>query len=279
MKLQNPSAPLHAASGVQHDLNGELTRYYDEMFRSDIHEEMFAGSGYSNWGYWYADTRTPQQASAQLLERLLSCAPRTGSVLDVACGGGGITAQLARTFDEVTAINVSPYQVARTRERVPTCRALQMDATRLNFPDASFDVLVCVEAAFHFRSKARFVAEARRVLRPNGWLVMSDAIFAAPPSSYALSLLPSLPPTLLPHANEWNLPAYRDFMEVIGFDVTLESAYAQAWKRFYAFEKAYCERKAVVDAARARVYRDILAKDALIDSALCDYLLVRARKL
>jgi MPBQ/MSBQ methyltransferase len=272
-------APMNTESPESQCLNEQVTELYDEMFGSDIHEEMFEASGYSNWGYWYPDTLTPARASQQLLDKLLRPVPQTGAVLDVACGCGGTTAHLTRCFDRVTAINVSAVQIARTRGRAPGCQALQMDATQLSFPDRSFEAVVCVEAAFHFSSKARFLSQAWRVLKPGGWLVMSDAVFCAPRSSYSLRLLPTLPPSVLPHANEWNLLAYRDFLEVLGFKPDIGSAYQESWKRFQAYERAYCQRKILSDPARAQVYREILARNAVIDHELCDYLLVAAQKL
>ncbi len=264
---------------THHALREGVTSFYDGMFQSDIHEEVFAGSGFSNWGYWEPDTRSATRACEQLVDRLLAPVPRRGAVLDVACGSGGTTARLATMFDEVTAINISAYQIARTQARTPGCRALQMDATDLVFADASFDAVICVEAAFHFPSRARFIAEAHRVLKPGGWLVLSDVIFAAPRASYSLRLLPQLPPTIFPHANNWNVLTYRDVIEVLGFTVSLTSAYRQTWQRFLAFHNAYCEAKILSDPTRAADYQRGLADYALIDAAVCDYLLVAAQKL
>ena len=40
-----------------------------------------------------------------------------------------------------------------------------MDATELDFRDNSFDSIICVEAAFHFDTREKFVREAYRVLK------------------------------------------------------------------------------------------------------------------
>lgn len=263
----------------QRALSKEVTQLYDTMFQSELHEEMFGHSGFSNWGYWLAETRTAVRACEQLVDKLIAPIPHRGSVLDVGCGSGGTTARLAGMFAEVTAINVSAYQVARTQERAPTCRALQMDASELSFPDASFDAVVSVEAVCHFRSKARFFAHAHRVLKPGGWLALSDIIFAAPRSSYSLRMVPNLPETIFPHANEWNLLAYRDFLEVLGFEVTFTSAYQQTWQRFFAFYKAFLDEKARANPAGSALYQGMLSDYQTVDRSICDYVLIAARKL
>jgi SAM-dependent methyltransferase len=76
----------------------------------------------------------------------------------------------------LTALNITLAQLVAGRERLRDAgaRAVCGDACRLPFRDATVDGVISVEAAFHFRSRADFFREARRVLRPGGVLTMSD---------------------------------------------------------------------------------------------------------
>src|SRR5581483_1855935 len=138
----------------------DIVSHYDTLFQSAIYDELYDGSGFANWGYWDRGVETLAEANRRMVDKLLE--PVTGgvSVLDVACGAGATTERIARRFPRVTAANISHFQLSRTRDRARGARVAQMDAARLAFRDASFDVLVCLEAVFHFRSKIRFFFEA-----------------------------------------------------------------------------------------------------------------------
>jgi SAM-dependent methyltransferase len=61
--------------------------------------------------------------------------------------------------------------IARASIAAPNARLVRAAAERLPWRDATFDRLYCVNALHHFSDRARFFAEARRVLRPGGGLL------------------------------------------------------------------------------------------------------------
>lgn len=152
---------------------------YDSLMYADDLRALWGHSDFFNFGYWQPDTITQPEACENLLDRMLAHVPgRPVRVLDVACGLGATTGHIATRFPgaQVVGINVSVKQLGTAKEKRPHCRFAQMDAVNLAFPNASFDAVVCAEAAFHFNTRERFLREAFRVLRPHGHLVLSDVL-------------------------------------------------------------------------------------------------------
>ncbi len=98
------------------------------------------------------------------------------SALDVACGTGESTVALAEIASRVIGVDDSAEMLAHaeTHERVDYAGATAED---LPFEDESFD-LITVASAFHWFDRDRFLPEAHRVLRPEGWLVIYDNRFS-----------------------------------------------------------------------------------------------------
>jgi ubiquinone/menaquinone biosynthesis C-methylase UbiE len=90
----------------------------------------------------------------------------------VGCGTGHWLALLAREARSIAGIDASTNMLARARERVPQAELVHGRAEALPFRDASFDRVVCVHAFHHFADRRAFLAQALRVLRPGGGLLV-----------------------------------------------------------------------------------------------------------
>jgi ubiquinone/menaquinone biosynthesis C-methylase UbiE len=99
------------------------------------------------------------------------------SVLDWGCGHGMAAVVFARRRASVTACDLSSGYVRETQRRAAanrvTVRCVQADAHRLPFGSASFDT-VWGHAILHHLDVPRAAAELRRVLRPDGIVVLCE---------------------------------------------------------------------------------------------------------
>jgi SAM-dependent methyltransferase len=118
-------------------------------------------------------------AIGPLLDDLASRAPGRRA-LDVGCGTGGITVELARRGFDVTGIDHSPamMEVARRKvEALPGDVKVDFrsgDVRDLPFEDASFDLLTCQGVLHHLTDVAEAVREFARVLAPSGVFYLSE---------------------------------------------------------------------------------------------------------
>jgi SAM-dependent methyltransferase len=97
------------------------------------------------------------------------------AVLDIGCGAGRLGALLPKAA-RITGIDRSPaaIQVAQARHAGrPAFYFRQMDAARLDFPDASFDTALLVDVVETLADVPAALAEAARVLAPGGRLMLS----------------------------------------------------------------------------------------------------------
>jgi len=97
--------------------------------------------------------------------------------LDVGCGVGVADCEIAKRYRlDVTGIDVDPGQIeaARAREANQRLRFMVMDATKLQFHDAEFDIVTSSMVTHHMPDWERAFSEMIRVLRPGGYLIYSD---------------------------------------------------------------------------------------------------------
>ena len=125
-------------------------------------------------------SRTAANSAAYLLPHL---APGH-RVLDVGCGPGTITYDLARLVrpGDVVGLDASSDIVAMAEGGLPddvvNCRFVVGDVYALDFDDGHFDVVHAHQVLQHLRDPVAALVEMARVTRPGGLVAARDADYA-----------------------------------------------------------------------------------------------------
>jgi len=102
------------------------------------------------------------------------------SILDAGCGAGYEAQVIAQEFEpeKLVAFDVSSKDIARARQLNKRWKLdiefLEGDLTQLQLPDCDFDAVVAVNMLHHVSDRRQALAEAARVLKPQGVLLMNE---------------------------------------------------------------------------------------------------------
>ena len=113
-----------------------------------------------------------------------------GVLLDVACGSGGLSQYAAQlTGCKVIGIDLSEEGIntakttAEERNLADRTEYVNADASgSLPLEDGSADAVLCIDAINHFADKGAVLAEWKRILRPGGHFLFTDAAIVGGPS-------------------------------------------------------------------------------------------------
>lgn len=126
-------------------------------------------------------TASDQAVLLPLLRQELGDDP-SPRVLDVATGTGRVPLLLASQpwfGGQIDGLDLTPAMLERAQAKLSAAglegraRLRQGDASTLPWPDASFDLVISLEALEFFPRPRRALAEMARVLRPGGALIVS----------------------------------------------------------------------------------------------------------
>jgi SAM-dependent methyltransferase len=138
-----------------------IKSYYESYWSAG--HETFSGSrqGYAaNFRRWMAGE--------------LRDLPPDAPVIEVGCGDGSFTLDLARHSSRVTGIDLSAGQIAENIRRFPGIRFQQHDvAEPFPFAEGEFEVAWCSEVLEHLFDPAFALREMHRILRPGGRLLVT----------------------------------------------------------------------------------------------------------
>lgn len=136
-----------------------------------------------HYGYWTDDTVTLRQATQKFNDVLIEKAniSKDDIVLDAGCGVGGASIYLAKTVGcRAIGITLCRHQVEQAYKNAKKEGVLhlvefyEMDYLRTAFKEKTFTVVWGFESICYAQSKERFAAEAFRVLKNGGRMIVAD---------------------------------------------------------------------------------------------------------
>lgn len=184
--------PAPALKGVAEQVIGLARRHDDsmpgdqarmaEMRRGRERYALAVPSGSSLWAE-HAGDRPDAASLAQVLDAALAPGP-LGDVLDIGVGAGKLLRLLAPRARQAVGLDTARTMRVLARSRLQQaglahCTIRAGDMNDLPFPELSFDVVVLDEVLSVAADPRPALAEALRVLRPAGRLLIFDRILPA----------------------------------------------------------------------------------------------------
>jgi tocopherol O-methyltransferase len=152
----------------------ELDHFYRDVWGEHVHH-----------GLWLRRDESREEAVLNLVDLIAREAQiETGTpVIDIGCGYGATARVLASRGADVTGMTISPAQSAFAQTKTSTAKFLCADWMGNDLPNESFDAAIAIESSEHMPDINRFFAEANRVLRRGGRLVVTAWLAADAPTS------------------------------------------------------------------------------------------------
>jgi SAM-dependent methyltransferase len=168
------------------------------------------------------DLRPPDLALRR--DFALSEISSTDSVLDLGCGTGDLTAEIARSGAATVGVEVAEAAVQRARARHPELDfQLAPIEGPLPFDDNAFAVVFASEVIEHVADTARWLSEVRRVLAPRGRLLLTTPNHGR--LRLALGGVERFSEPLGDHLHLYTARSLRDVLTELGFgDVRVRAA-------------------------------------------------------
>lgn len=104
-------------------------------------------------------------------------------VLDVGCGSGWLVRYLKKKgIKEIVGCDNADEAIKMAKKSFPSVKTIKASATNLPFENESFDAVSAISLVEHLTRKEteKFLEEAARVLKKNGWLLIVTPNFATP---------------------------------------------------------------------------------------------------
>ena len=246
-------------------------------------DKVFGGSVPENYDR-YMVPLIFQPYATDIARRVAALSPK--AVLEIAAGSGVVTRALAPQLSSdasytVTDLNQPMLDYAASQQPADTrIKWRQADAMALPFEDAAFDVVCCQFGAMFFPDRVSGYREARRVLRPGGYFLVSvwdrieENVFADDVTNALARIFPDDPPRFMarvPHGYHDTALIRSDFNQAGFSRVAIETIAEQSRApsaRIAAV--AYCQGTPLRNEIDARDAQNLEFATDMVAAAIAD---------
>jgi len=204
--LSSPSAPIGYSEGRYRELIEAEGRHWGRAESDPVNPQL------------WDDPALYEIALASAWRRVVERAGRRARVLELGCGDGELSLEIAGRGPAVAGLDVSEARVARARSQA-AARGLESRATfhaadlnRVELPAEAYDCVVAHDALHHVLELERLLDQVSRALVPGGALLVSDFIGAGRLEKVAWAIGYAALPTRMPYRAKWarrhRLPAF-----------------------------------------------------------------------
>jgi SAM-dependent methyltransferase len=218
------AGPIVATIFVLRGVSAEMASAYSGA-RADFPAMSLRDAWERNAPDWVRWAREPDHDSYWRFHRdpfLELIPPPRRLTLDIGCGEGRLTRDLAERGHNVVGIDVSPTMIQAARAGNPELEFVEADAAKLPFDDGTADLAIAFMSLMDIDDMQGAVREAARVLEPGGRLVA--AVVHPINSGHAVDR--EHPDGRLVMAEDYfDRRRYRDEIEREGLRMTFESVH------------------------------------------------------
>lgn len=230
----------------------DVAGHYDEL--DPIYRAIWGE--HVHHGLWTRGNESADEAVVALTDLVgARLTPAPGDALvDIGCGYGATAARFAETLGvTVTGVTLSAAQHRIAAAKPGPLTFHLRDWLANGLPDAAFDHGYAIESSEHMADKPRFFAEAHRVLKPGGRLVICAWLAAPAPRRWEVRHL------LEPICREGRLPSmesradYEAMARAAGFDILSFEDASRRVRRTWRLCAVRFARRLVTDPAIRRL--------------------------